>query len=298
VEAVVLTRDPDKFRRQLPSLASAPEVALWRGDVRFFDPPPGHFDHVIHAATDTSRAAAADPYRLLDTIVEGTRRVLNFAVDTQAESMLLVSSGAVYGTQPPSLSQVPEDYPGAPFPGDAGSTYGQGKRMAEHLATLAYTQNRLKVKIARGFAFVGPGLPLDTHFAIGNFIRDALYRDSVFIAGDGTARRSYLYAADLAVWLWTILRHGTPNRPYNVGADQDLSIVGLAEQVVEVLAPGKRIRRAAIPREDGVCSVYVPSIERARRELGLEAWTDLPTALRRTADWARTAQPQPVGRPA
>lgn len=294
-QVTVLSRDPEKFRAALPDLAAQPGLRLWPGDVRDFAFPPVPAALIVHAATDTSRAAAARPSTLLETIVDGTRRVLAYAGASGSQGLLLLSSGAVYGTQPPDQPQVPETYPGAPLPVDPATTYGQAKRLAEHWCVITGGETGLRTVLARGFAFAGPHLPLDGHFAIGNFIRDALWAEDLFIHGDGRPQRSYLYAADLALWLWTLLLRGQAGQAYNVGSDHAVTIAGLARLVAAELAPAggmaKPVRLAVLPRDDGVSSLYVPAIDRARTELGLGVWTDLATAIRRTARWARTTAP-------
>ena len=282
-KVVVLTRDPQAFRARSPHLADQASVSLWTGDVRDFEPPPGTFSFVVHAATPSSAPIAPDA--LLDTIVEGTKRTLDVAERCGARRLLLTSSGAVYGRQPPELTHVGEDYSGVPDPLDARSAYGEGKRAAERLVVEASTRGGPVGVIARGFAFVGPHLPLDVHFAIGNFLRDGLRGGPIEVRGDGTPHRSYLYASDLAIWLWTLLFRGQGGRAYNVGSEDDLPLRDLASRIAAYFGTEVRVAQAAPlgrPAER-----YVPSTARARDELGLRTWIPLDQAIRFTAEWHR-----------
>src|SRR5581483_7468208 len=204
--AMVLTRSADAFVRKAPHLGRRKDLSFVAGDVRDFKFPEGQFHAMIHAATEASaKLNEENPLVMLDTIVRGTERMLDFAAKSGVKQFLLTSSGAVYGPQPPEMERVPEEYRGAPSLEAPNAAYGEGKRVAELLCHLHGRRHGFEVKIARCFAFVGPAMPLDSHFAIGNFIRDALAGRPILIQGDGTPFRSYLYAADLAIWLWKIL---------------------------------------------------------------------------------------------
>jgi len=289
---IALSRDPGRFGAKAPHLAHDPAVTWVAGDVRDFTFPSGPVTHVIHAAAEASaKLNAEDPQTMFDVCVEGTRRTLQLAAEKRVARMLLTSSGAVYGRQPPELLHMPEEFTGGPDPLDPRSAYAEGKRAAEQLCAIACLPppagSGLHIAIARCFAFVGPHLPLDTHFAIGNFIRDAIAGGPIRIRGDGTPYRSYLYAADLAEWLVTILLRGQSGRAYNVGSEAAISIEALAREVASIVTQERgdssplAIEREITASPRSPAERYVPSCGRAADELGLTTRTLLAEGIRR-----------------
>lgn len=284
LSATVLTRDPEAFASRIPHLAGHSWLRLLRGDVRTFTAPQERYDAVLHAAFDSSRLVADGETR--ETILEGTRRCLELARTARARKFLFVSSGAVYGTQPPEVSHVVEDRADDPALASSRSAYGEAKFEAERWVVGAGREFGFDAAIARGFAFAGPRLPLDAHFAVGNFLGDALTGRPIRVRGDGTAVRSYLYAPELAVWLLAILLRGASGRAYNVGSEESVSMAELARRVAAAVAPGLAVEIASAPsgREP---DRYVPDTRRARVGLGLSQTIGLDEALTRTAAWHR-----------
>ncbi len=285
VEAVILTRDPAAFADRAPHLAAYPGFRFVAGNVRDFDPPGGEFTHVIHAATDASaHLNAHDPRLMFDTIVDGTRRTLDLAAAQPCARYFFLSSGAVYGAQPSELTHVPESWRGGPDCLDPRSAYGEGKRAAEMMCAIYGRQFGLDVVTARIFALLGPIQSLDVHFAAGNFIRDALQGRTIRVEGAGNAVRSYLYAADLAVWLWTLMLNGGTGAVYNVGSEEAVSIAELAKRVSAVLGGGP-VEVLGRPDPGWNPGRYVPSTAAIRSDLELQATVGLDEAIRRTAMW-------------
>jgi len=240
----VLTRSPQTFLGHYSELQNQPWLRFHTGDI--LDPstlPQGQtFTHLLHAAADSTHGPQLPPLARYRQIVDGTRNLLDFAVAVGARRFLLTSSGDIYGPQPPDLPALPEDWPGSPDLLDPSTAYSQGKRAAEHLCALYQGTGGLDIIIARGFAFVGPDLPLDVHYAIGNFMRDALSHDAIEVKGDGSPLRTYLYQDDLAHWLLTLLERGRAGEAYNLGSNEVVSIADLAYLVRDLLAPGKPVR--------------------------------------------------------
>lgn len=288
-KAVVLSRNWGAFSAKAPALAADPAISAYAGDVRDFSFPAGQFSHVIHAATEPYLSyTAADRPAAFERDVLGTRRVLELARQSGARRLLFTSSGAVYGRQPPEMPQVAEEYGGGPDPTDPAYGYGHAKRLSECFCA-SYAQSwGIECAIARCFAFVGPYLPLDANYAVGNFIRDGLAGGPIIVRGDGTPYRSYLYAADLAVWLWGILLHGVSGRAYNVGSDDAVSIADLAGVVAGCFDPHPKMRILQTPVPGRPAERYVPSTRRAREELGLRQAIGLQQSIRRTIASHRT----------
>lgn len=286
IRCSVLTRNPAAFVARLPHLGCDESVTLCAGDAVTFEFPDGSFPLVVHAATERYIAPDAEhPASVFPRNIAATERVLDLARRRGTRRFLFTSSGTVYGKQPAAMTHIPEDYPGAPLTSDTDSAYGQSKRASEFLCAAYARVHGFDATIARLFAFVGPYLPLDANFAVGNFLRDALAGGPVRIDGDGTTYRSYLYAADLAIWLWTMLMRAPSGRPFNVGSPQEVTTAELARRVVETTAPGTGIRIAKKPVPGVAPQRYIPAIGRAEQELGLRAWISLEEGVRRTYRW-------------
>lgn len=281
---VVLTRDPTLFLSIHPEFRSIPGIIFQQSNILQRDSLPwaDSFTHVLHAATESTIGPSLTPLQRYHQIVDGTRNILDLAVATGARRFLLTSSGAVYGSQPAGVASFSEDWPGSPPLSEPSTAYGQAKRAAEHLCALVGEQHGLETVIARCFAFVGPDLPLNVHFAIGNFIRDALTADAIIVHGDGTPLRTYLDQRDLAHWLFTLLGHAQPGQVYNVGSGEVISIAGLAHLVRDILAPEKPVCILGQHDPSAPRSRYVPDIRKVHQQLGLSVTVPLAEAIRRT----------------
>jgi dTDP-glucose 4,6-dehydratase len=277
----LLSRNPNRFEAQYPDLVELQWLHLVQGDVCNSESlPRGQmFTHVLHAATDSTNGPQLTPLQRYDQIVNGTRNVLNLAVASGASRFLLTSSGGVYGPQPPDMERIPEDYLGMPDPLNPRNAYSVAKRCAEHLCALYQDQHGLETVIARCFAFVGQDLPLDVHFAMGNFIRDALNAQEIIVNGDGTQVRSYMDQRDLAHWLCVLLEKGENGQAYNVGSDHAVTISELAHMVRDLLAPGKLVRVAQAATIQNFRNRYVPSIIKSSKEKGLKCTYSLDESI-------------------
>ncbi len=271
----VLSRDPASFLQRHPEIANVPGLRFVKGHVVDFPLDDYRADHVIHTAADTTAFTTdADERERSRTIVEGTRRMLDLTRKSGAQRILNISSGAIYGTFAAQPAGAKEEDEASAHP---LTPYGQSKRAAERLCV----ESGLDFVTARAFAFLGPYLPLDAHFAAGNFLRDALRGGPILVRGDGTALRSYLHPADLVVWLLRILLRGQSARAYNVGSDEVVSTAELARHIANAVQPKCEVVIQAV-QPQGPQNIYLPDIHRARAELNLDVGISLSDAIART----------------
>ncbi len=284
---LVLTRNVEAFRKKAPHLVGNPSIHFLEGDVRTFPFPEGKFTFVIHAAADTDGSIPENPLNVFEIITQGTQHILDFSRTARTKKLLMVSSGAVYGKQPSNLMHIPETYSGSFDMADGRFAYGEGKRIAEFFCLNHHSAFGMEIKIARCFAFLGPYLSLESNYAASNFLRDALNGETIRIKGDGTPLRSYLYAGDLAVWLWTMLFNGRGGSAYNVGSEQAVSIADLARMIAGIFPGGRKVIIQQKPNGRVRPQRYIPSTIKAYSELGLTQKIQLEDALTRTVAWHR-----------
>jgi nucleoside-diphosphate-sugar epimerase len=275
LKLMVLSRNPSRFQREFPEEANRPELRFLEGDVASFPTERQEFDYLIHAATDTiAFTSKVDEQRRSHAILEGTRRMLGFARESGARRLFNISSGAVYGAAAGRPFGAREDDYASARP---LTPYAEAKREAEQLCA----ESDVDFVTARAFAFLGPHLPLDAHFAAGNFLRDALRGGPILVRGDGTALRSYLHSADLVVWLLRILLRGRRARAYNVGSDEVVSTAQLARLIADAVRPAPEVAIQSL-QPQGPQNIYLPDIRRARGELNLDVAIPLRDAIART----------------
>jgi len=279
---IIVSRNAISLKRYFPELIDE-SIKLVNSDISNCSEIP-KADYVIHAAASTDAANyLARPDLEKKNIQAGTYNYCALAKKFHNNSRIVYcSSGAIYGQQPDGIEQLREDFIGGPVSlmSPTKRDYAAAKRDAEQaINTLGSEGN--SVSIARCFAFVGEYLPRDQHFAIGNFIEDGLKSRSIEVKARHIVIRSYMHADDLVRWLMTICNFSNTSCPiYNVGSDQALTMTQVAEHVaaqfkVDVVKPVWDIN--TIDR-------YVPSINKAKVELGLDISMDITKAIKATVD--------------
>jgi len=277
---IVMARNAQRLVQEAPRLISQ-DVTLLSADITTTDTLP-YADFVIHAAASTdARNYISQPEIEKKNIQAGTYNYCRLAKTFHAKSKIVyVSSGAVYGAQSPTIDKLDElsQSNNLTDMDIVKQDYAVAKKDAEDAIAQMGIEG-LNVSIARCFAFVGCWLPRDQHFAIGNFIEDVLNKRPIHVKARHPVYRSYMYADDLVEWLMTIAEHASQDcQIYNVGSDQAILVSDLAlelSRIFHIPAEVSMVSGTEIDR-------YIPSIKKAKDELGLYLRHSLKESINNT----------------
>jgi dTDP-glucose 4,6-dehydratase len=281
---VLAARNPEILKIDCSSLIKTNGVELLKLDISTCNYIP-RADFVIHAAASTDASNyLLFPEKEKNNILAGTINFCRLAEKYLRDSKIVyVSSGAVYGQQPDGILHIEENMPLLPIESlpENKRHYAAAKRDAENIIkNLGVTG--LNVSIARCFAFVGPWLPRDKHFAIGNFIDSVLKKKTITVNAKNLVIRSYMYADDLVEWLIEISKNSRYDCPiFNVGSENEISIQKLAELLA--LKFDLKLDMKPVCKDLNV-DRYVPSIKKASKELGLKIDNEIFISLKKTID--------------
>tara|TARA_B100001057_G_scaffold342660_1_gene343617 strand:- start:643 stop:1626 length:984 start_codon:yes stop_codon:yes gene_type:complete len=245
-----------------------------------------NYSHVIHAAADSTNVTDLSYIARYEQIVEGTRNVLEFVKDKLPESkFLFISSGGVYGNMPSDKVSFEESdiSPSEITKSEnlnSSNVYSIAKRAAENLCSSYYDKYDLNISIARCFCFSGTHLPLNVHFAIGNFVKDASANNDIIIKGDGKSVRSYLDQNDLTEWIIKILENDSFNKTvYNVGSEESISIKDLAVLIKKLSRKSIDVKVLYENSDSLKRTVYVPNCKKIKEKFDLNQKVSLSESI-------------------
>jgi nucleoside-diphosphate-sugar epimerase len=239
------------------------------------------FTHAIHTSTPSnSNTGSLDPNFVNEVALNSLDCLLNDAhLSGNTPNLVHLSSGAVYRnshryTKNPILERMETNKY------EAEINYASTKLKLEQKMDAATKNRIINGSSPRLFAFYGPHLPLDLHFAIGNFMKNAAEGDFIEITGNSKTIRSYMYPVDLVTLLIKILVSPL-NTPVNVGSATPLTMFEVASKISEIFGM-KEIKFKDILTQP---SSYFPSMEVAKNLYGFKEQVSFEEGLRRWKAW-------------
>ena len=263
------------------------------GDVRNFHLGKTKFDYFIHlaapSALDTNNGMK--DLEKFDMLSKGTRRVLDLAKNLARKRVLVTSSGAVFGGFDSSRMHPISECDRSMLVYDSSKQgLGLGKKVAEFITRDYCVNGLVDASVARCFSFVGPGLPTDLHYAVGNFIANAISTRKITIEGNGLIQRSFMDLGDMVLWLLRILFDGRSGEDYNVGSSEAVTLYQLASKItelvdedIEIEVLGKANTNVGVPAN----FYYIPNVDKASQQLDLKHLTNLNNSLARFIKYER-----------
>lgn len=261
-------------------LAASPKFILVKANVIDGLEIEGAVGGVIHLASPAAPLAyLGRPIFALRTGAEGTRNALDLA-EREAARFVLASTSEVYGE--PLVHPQREDYWGNVNPIGPRSVYDEGKRYAEALTTAYRAARGVDTGIVRIFNTYGPRMGTDDGRVVSNFVHQALNAKPLTVFGDGSQTRSLCYVDDIVRGFLTMLDSDEPG-PINLGNPVELTVLEIAELVLELTGSSSSIELQPLPQDDP--TRRRPDIAKARGQLGWSPEVPVRIGIARTIEW-------------
>jgi UDP-glucuronate decarboxylase len=267
-------------KRNIYHLMDNPRFEFIRHDVTF--PLYIEVDEIYNLACPASPIHyQRDPVQTTKTSVHGAINMLGLAKRVKAKIMQ-ASTSEVYGD--PEIHPQPESYWGNVNPIGRRSCYDEGKRCAETLFMDYRRQHNMPVKIVRIFNTYGPRMHPDDGRVVSNFILQALRGEPITLYGDGKQTRSFCYVDDMVEgFLRFMATEPDFTGPINMGNPDEVTILELAESIVELAGSKSSFDFRPLPSDDP--KQRKPDITAARERLGWEPQTGLKDGLIKTIEY-------------
>jgi nucleoside-diphosphate-sugar epimerase len=287
IRLFITARDRERFEFILPHVANSKYVKFIRSDIRSMTELPSEVNYIVHAAANPdNRFHSSRPFETMSTVAEGTGAILRAASRaSNLHKIINVSSSSIYSQDLNNDDKFLENSPGMPLNSRLSSSFSDANRYSEALCSAARSELRLPITTIRPFTFSGAYQDIDSPWALNNFINDAINKRPIRIHGDGETIRSYMYGADLAVWVLVIMLHTKNGQIYNVGNDNGISLREVAQKVANCIQPVPSILLNTSLTTEINRSALVPNVTKAEKEFGLKQFTSIDLAIQRSVHW-------------
>ncbi len=240
-------------------------------------------DQIYHLACPASPIRyRKDPIKTLQTAIWGTKNMLDLATQ-QHIPILHASTSEIYG-HPLQHPQIESDWGNVNCIG-INSCYKEGKRAAESFCINYFREHGTRVKIVRIFNTYGPYMDPDDGRVIPSFIISALQNQNLPIFGNGLQTRSFLYIDDLLTGFERMMQHPTFIGPVNLGNPLEISILNLADLILELTESQSTLRYDENLSDDS--PRRRPDIYLAKAELSWQPKIPLKIGLTKTIEYFR-----------
>ena len=208
------------------------------------------FDVVMNFASRASRREwESFPVEVAKTNAFGTDNLINIALHSEAKFML-ASTSEIYGN--PDIIPTPVSYVGRVSSTGSRSSYDEGKRYAEALVKAYDSQFSLNSIIIRFFNTYGPRMRGGDLYGrvIDRFLQQATNNVPLTVYGSGLQTRSFTYISDTVSAIIKILDNWRNGEIYNVGSDNEIRIIDLANLIIKITGSSSKIIKQEMPPDD------------------------------------------------